>query len=339
MSSPMPTISSSVASWGRSPSDTTARHSTSPPGRSTISTGQSVWCSFRRIQPSRAIGSALRTPIVKSFQMIGSVTMPLAMGIFATAPRICPGDAWREMAPDVIDSSDSCSDEPCEAPLVHDGGLVRGNGHPRYNVRAGLVVVGVLFPLMFVLLPFGAEGIAMAVFLAHVVGLGLQCVSGPYVAPGGPRAHAAGGAPDGGVDHCDDRWYLPDQGPARCSCRGNARPSRDPAGMHCGGCGDLCRNDVSYASGTLSPRFAICLLKADAQQNRMTHARTCTDCLTVPGVRGTRHRMSSTPSPTVPVHSTLSVCHAGGGGRVSQGGCDSRVLPFLRVHHQSHFLG
>ena len=129
--------------------------------------GVVLFPSYSSIQGNR---ERLANAYVKSYQMIGSVTMPMAMGIFATANELVPlilGEKWRPMSPILQILALMSLVKPLSST---SGALFGAMGYPRYNVRAGLVVVGVLLPLMVVLLPFGAEGIAGAVFLAHVIG-------------------------------------------------------------------------------------------------------------------------------------------------------------------------
>jgi O-antigen/teichoic acid export membrane protein len=47
-------------------------------------------------------------------------------------------------------------------------------GRPSYNMRAGLVVIAVMLPLIALLLPMGFPGVALAVLGAHVAGFGFN---------------------------------------------------------------------------------------------------------------------------------------------------------------------
>lgn len=146
--------------------------------------GTVLFPSYAAIQDER---ERLANAFVKSFRMIGSVTMPLAMGIFATAHEFVPvvlGEKWRPMSSILQILALMSLVKPLSSATA---ALFGAMGHPRYNVRAGLVVVGVLLPLMIVLLRFGAEGIAMAVFLAHVVGFVYNAYQVHTLLPGTAR--------------------------------------------------------------------------------------------------------------------------------------------------------
>jgi PST family polysaccharide transporter len=137
--------------------------------------------SYARIQHER---DRLSAAYLTSLRMISSVTVPLAMGIFITAPELVPvvlGSKWVPMVPILQILAFMSLVKPLSSTT---SALFNAMGRPGYNLRAGLVVCAVLVPLMFALLGMGPEGVAMAVFAAHVAGFAYNVYQVHTLLPG-----------------------------------------------------------------------------------------------------------------------------------------------------------
>jgi PST family polysaccharide transporter len=137
--------------------------------------------SYAKIQHDR---ERLSAAYLKSLRMISSVTVPLAMGIFITAPELVPvvlGSRWAPMIPILQILALMSLVKPLSSTT---SALFNAMGRPGYNLRAGLVVCAVLVPLMFALLWMGPEGVAFAVFAAHVAGLAYNVYQVHILLPG-----------------------------------------------------------------------------------------------------------------------------------------------------------
>jgi O-antigen/teichoic acid export membrane protein len=137
--------------------------------------------SYARIQHER---DRLSAAYLTSLRMISSVTVPLAMGIFITAPELVPvvlGSKWVPMVPILQILAFMSLVKPLSSTT---SALFNAMGRPGYNLRAGLVVSAVLVPLMFALLGMGPEGVAMAVFAAHVAGFAYNVYQVHTLLPG-----------------------------------------------------------------------------------------------------------------------------------------------------------
>jgi PST family polysaccharide transporter len=137
--------------------------------------------SYARIQHER---ERLSAAYLTSLRMISSVTVPLAMGIFITAPELVPvvlGSKWVPMVAILQILAFMSLVKPLSSTT---SALFNAMGRPGYNLRAGLVVSAVLVPLMFALLGMGPEGVAMAVFAAHVAGFAYNVYQVHTLLPG-----------------------------------------------------------------------------------------------------------------------------------------------------------
>jgi O-antigen/teichoic acid export membrane protein len=124
--------------------------------------------SYSKIQHDR---ERLSRGYLKSLRMIATVTVPLAAGIAVTAPELVPvvlGNKWLAMIPILQILACMSIVKPISSTTA---AVFNAMGHPGYNMRAGLVVTAVMLPAIFLLLFMGAEGVALAVFIAHVAGL------------------------------------------------------------------------------------------------------------------------------------------------------------------------
>jgi PST family polysaccharide transporter len=115
-------------------------------------------------------GERLSRAYLKSLRMIAMVTVPVAMGMYITAPEMISvllGEKWLGMiAPFEVLAFVSVV-KPLSATT---SALFMSRGHPGYNFRAGLVVFAVLVPMIFALLGYGTTGVAFAVLAAHIAG-------------------------------------------------------------------------------------------------------------------------------------------------------------------------
>jgi O-antigen/teichoic acid export membrane protein len=107
---------------------------------------------------------------LKSLKMIAIVTVPVAMGMFITAPEVIAvllGAKWLPMvAPFQVLASVSVV-KPLSATT---SALFMSLGKPVNNLRAGIVVLVIMVPMIFALLGLNTTGVALAVLLAHIGG-------------------------------------------------------------------------------------------------------------------------------------------------------------------------
>jgi PST family polysaccharide transporter len=127
--------------------------------------------SYSKIQTE---GERLSRAYLKSLRIVSFVTVPLSLGIFATAPEMVAvllGEKWLPMIPALQILSFVSLVKPLSA---SSSALFAAVGRPSYNMRAGLVVIAVMLPLIALLLPMGFPGVALAVLGAHVAGFGFN---------------------------------------------------------------------------------------------------------------------------------------------------------------------
>ncbi len=130
--------------------------------------GVVLFPSYAQVQHDR---ERLTRAYLKSLRMIGAITIPLALGLFAVADEFVPtllGDAWRPAIPALKVLTFMSLLKPLSSTT---SALFISTGHPHYNLRAGLAVTAVLVPGMLLLLPWGIVGVAYAVVIAHAIGL------------------------------------------------------------------------------------------------------------------------------------------------------------------------
>lgn len=137
--------------------------------------------SYSRIQTE---GERLSRAYLKSLRVVSFVTVPLALGIFVTAPEMVAvllGEKWLPMIPALQILSFVSLVKPLSA---SSSALFAAVGRPSFNMRAGLVVIIVMLPLIVVLLPLGFPGVAIAVLGAHVVGFAFNIYQVHRALPG-----------------------------------------------------------------------------------------------------------------------------------------------------------
>jgi O-antigen/teichoic acid export membrane protein len=129
--------------------------------------GSVLFPSFASIQSEkeRLSRAYLRTLRVTSF-----ITVPLAAGIFVTAADMVEtllGEKWMPMIPALQILAFVSLVKPLSAST---SALFFAVGKPEMNMRAGLVVLGVMIAFIAALLPMGFSGVALAVLMAHIAG-------------------------------------------------------------------------------------------------------------------------------------------------------------------------
>jgi PST family polysaccharide transporter len=109
---------------------------------------------------------------LKSLRMIGMLTIPIAVGLFSVAEELVTvllGGEWVPAIPVLKILTFMSLLKPLSSTT---SALFISTAHPEYNLRAGLAVTLILAAGIVVLLPWGVEGIALAVVIAHAIGLG-----------------------------------------------------------------------------------------------------------------------------------------------------------------------
>ncbi len=139
-----------------------------------------LFTSFAQIQndPERVSQGYL-----KSLRVLAFFTVPLSMGIFITAAELVPallGAKWTPAIPALQVFAFVGFIMPLSAST---SALFSATGHPGYNLRAGLVVLGVMVPLIFAFLEWNIFGVALAVLCAHIAGLACNIYQVSLVLP------------------------------------------------------------------------------------------------------------------------------------------------------------
>jgi O-antigen/teichoic acid export membrane protein len=129
--------------------------------------GSVLFPSYSRIQsdPQR-----LSRAYIKSLRVVSLFTVPMSIGFFLLAQDavgVLLGVKWLPMVP----AFQVLSFVGLVMPISSSAAAVfSSTGRPGFNLRGGLVVVLVMVPLIFLLLPMGIAGVAIAVLSAHVAG-------------------------------------------------------------------------------------------------------------------------------------------------------------------------
>jgi O-antigen/teichoic acid export membrane protein len=108
---------------------------------------------------------------LKSLRLLALAVVPISLGLFVTARETIPillGPQWVPMT--------AAFEMMCWVSLVKTlsgttGALFASTGHPEYNFRASLLVLGTMVPLIFLLLGLGIQGVALALLITHILGL------------------------------------------------------------------------------------------------------------------------------------------------------------------------
>ena len=108
---------------------------------------------------------------LKSLGVVALVMTPLSMGVLVVASEIVPlllGQKWLPMVVTLQIFALMALVRPLSGSTSP---LFKAVGRPEYNLRAGVVLTIVMAPLIFLLLDFGINGVAIAVTAAHIIGL------------------------------------------------------------------------------------------------------------------------------------------------------------------------
>jgi O-antigen/teichoic acid export membrane protein len=130
--------------------------------------GSVFFASYTRIREDEA---RLRRAYVKSVQLVSMIMFPISMGILATAPLLVSvvlGEKWIPMIPTLMIYTVMILTRPVSA---NTSSLYKAVGRPSYDIQAGLVLIGFMLPLVLLLIPYGIEGVAVAVVIADFAGL------------------------------------------------------------------------------------------------------------------------------------------------------------------------
>ncbi len=147
--------------------------------------GSVLFPSYAKIQDEKA---RLSRFYIKGLSVVTLAMAPLAMGIFIIAVELVPvllGEKWIPMVPTLRVFAFMALIRPLSSSTSP---LFKAVGRPSLDVYAGLVVIGVMVPLVFLLFGWGIAGVALAVTIAHVVGFGFNIFQINRLLPGtGPK--------------------------------------------------------------------------------------------------------------------------------------------------------
>jgi len=113
---------------------------------------------------------------LKSLRLISFLVVPVSAGLFITGPEMVKtllGEKWVPMVATFQILALAALVKPLSATT---SALFLSIGRPVYNLRAGLVVVAIMLPLIVLLLGFGIEGVALAVLCAQIGGFAYNMV-------------------------------------------------------------------------------------------------------------------------------------------------------------------
>ena len=149
--------------------------------------GVVLFPSYAQVQQDKL---RLSRAYLKSLRMISSITIPVALGLFAVADELIPtllGKAWIPAIPALKVLSLMSLLKPLSSTT---SALFISTGHPAFNLRAGLAVTVTLIPGILLLLPWGIVGVAYAVVIAHAIGLAYNVIQIQTLLPGSVRGMA-----------------------------------------------------------------------------------------------------------------------------------------------------
>jgi O-antigen/teichoic acid export membrane protein len=144
--------------------------------------GQVLFPSYARMQDDKA---RLTRAYLKSTKMVFLVTVPISLGLLVTAPllvEVALGAKWLPMVPvwQVF-----CVYGLTRPVSTNASPLFLAVGKPRNNVIAGLLLIGVMIPLVVLLIePYGIVGAAVGVSLAHIIAMLFNVYQAERILPG-----------------------------------------------------------------------------------------------------------------------------------------------------------
>lgn len=107
---------------------------------------------------------------LKSLRLISFIIVPVALGMLVVAPEMVATFLEPRWAPMVVPFQVLCISAMVKPLSATTSVLFTSAGRPGYNLKAGIVVILVLVPMMVLLLPYGIVGVAFAVLIAQLLG-------------------------------------------------------------------------------------------------------------------------------------------------------------------------
>jgi O-antigen/teichoic acid export membrane protein len=146
--------------------------------------GLVLFPSYARLQDD---AERLARAYLKSLRSMIAITAPLALGMFVTAPDLIPlllGEKWVPM----IAAFQVLALVNLVKPIsASTGALFASTGHPGFNFRAGVLVFVLLVPLILLFLGWGIYGVAIALLITHILGLGYNVLQVRRILPAAAR--------------------------------------------------------------------------------------------------------------------------------------------------------
>lgn len=131
--------------------------------------------------------AALSRTYLKSFRVLLLIMAPIALGILVTSPELVTvlfGEKWLPMIPLLQVYSIMVLTRPIS---TNTSPLFMAMGRPDYNTRAGTLLLVVMVSLALLLLGMGTIGVAIAVVVAHIVGMVYNVYQVQTLLPGTAR--------------------------------------------------------------------------------------------------------------------------------------------------------
>jgi PST family polysaccharide transporter len=134
--------------------------------------------------------AALSRTYLKSFRVLLLIMAPIALGILVTSSELVTvlfGAKWLPMIPLLQIYSIMVLTRPIS---TNTSPLFMAMGRPDFNTRAGLLLLAIMVSLALLLLPMGTAGVAVAVVVAHIVGMIYNVYQVQTLLPGTARQTA-----------------------------------------------------------------------------------------------------------------------------------------------------
>ena len=140
--------------------------------------------SYVQIQDDR---ERIERGYMKSLSVIFLIMVPVALGMIVLAPEVVQvllGEKWIPMIPVLRIFSVLILTRPISAGVYS---LFMALGVPGHNVKAGLVLVVVMVPMVFALIGYGIAGVATAVVISNIAASGYNIFQMNNTLPGTAR--------------------------------------------------------------------------------------------------------------------------------------------------------
>ncbi len=118
----------------------------------------------------QADSERLSRAYLKSLRLISFIIVPVALGMLIVAPEMVATFLEPRWEPMVIPFQVLCVASMIKPLSATTSVLFTSTGKPGYNLKAGIVVILVLVPMIVLLLPYGIVGVAFAVLTAQLLG-------------------------------------------------------------------------------------------------------------------------------------------------------------------------